>query len=119
MAELTETVNLEANQTGIEGIISIATRPTARAARVTYYAGRPANDQPSMSVTIARNPRVVQNNLPGNIATRMAPMVQAWVSSNHAKLLDFWSNGHTWYHDEVTAFIAGLVKYIHLETGKT
>lgn len=108
---LLEMANLEPDQTGIEGTIYISTRQGSHAPRVKYFAGRPGENQPSMSVLIGANPDVVENGLPDRIANRMAPLVQAWVRLNHAKLRDFWFNGNTWYQREVEAFVAGLEKY--------
>jgi len=108
---LFEMANLEPDQTGIEGTIYISTRQGPHAPRVNYFAGRPGENQPSMSVLIAADPEVVENSLPDRTARRMAPLVQAWVRLNHPKLRDFWFNGNTWYQREVEAFIAGLEKY--------
>ena len=108
---LLEMANLESDQTGVEGTIYISTRQGSHAPRVKYYAGRPGENQPSMSILIAADPEVVENGLPDRIASRMAPRVQAWVRLNHDKLRDFWFNGNTWYQREVEAFIASLEKY--------
>ncbi len=108
---LLEMANLESDQTGVEGTIYISTRQGSHAPRVKYYARRPGENQPSMSILIAADPEVVENCLPDRIASRMAPRVQAWVRLNHDKLRDFWFNGNTWYQREVEAFIASLEKY--------
>jgi hypothetical protein len=107
---LFEMANLEPYQTGIEGTIYISTKQGSHAPRVKYYAGRPGDNQPSMSVLIAPNPEVVESHLPVRTANRVAPMVREWVRLNHEKLRNFWFNGNTWYQREVDAFIDGLEK---------
>lgn len=109
--QLFEMANLEPDQTGIEGTIYISTGQGSHAPRVKYFAGRPGDSQPSMSILIAADPQVVENSLPDRIASRMAPRVQAWIRLNHERLRDFWFNGNTWYQREVEAFIASLEKY--------
>ena len=108
---LFEMANLEPHQTGIEGTIYISTRQGSHAPRVKYYAGRPGDNQPSMSVLIGPNPEVAESHLPVRTVNRVAPMVREWVRLNHEKLRDFWFNGNTWYQREVDAFIDGLEKY--------
>lgn len=109
--ELLEMANLEPSQTGIDGTIYISTQQAGHAPRVKYYAGRPGATRPSLSVTIEPQPEVAVNSLPNRIANKMAPIVQAWVTLNYAKLRDFWFNGNTWYQSEVERFIAGLTKW--------
>jgi hypothetical protein len=108
---LFEMANLEPHQTGIEGTIYISTRQGSHAPRVKYYAGRPGDNQPSMSVLIAPNPEVAESRLPVRTVDRVAPMVREWVRLNHEKLRDFWFDRNTWYQREVDAFIDGLEKY--------
>lgn len=109
--ELFEMASLDPSQTGIEGTIYMSTQQAGHAPRVKYYAGRPGNNRPSMSVTIAAKPQIVENSLPARVATQMGPKVQAWVTMNHRKLRKFWFKGNTWYQREVDAFVAGLKKY--------
>lgn len=103
--------NLDPSQTGIEGTIYISTQQAGHAPRVKYFAGRPGNRRPSMSVTISDKPAIVESSLSARVANRMGPIVQAWVAMNHRELREFWFKGNTWYQREVDAFIAGLKKY--------
>lgn len=109
--ELFEMANLDPAQTGIQGTIYISTQQAGHAPRIKYFAGRPGNNRPSMSVTISPNPQVVESSLSTRVTNRMGPIVQEWIALNHAKLRDFWFKGNTWYQREVDAFIVGLVKW--------
>jgi hypothetical protein len=109
--DLFEMANLDPSQTGIEGTIHISTQQAGHAPRVKYYAARPGANRPSMSVTVAAKPEIIENSLPPRVANQMGPMVQAWVALNHRELREFWFKGNTWYHSEVNAFIARLKRF--------
>jgi hypothetical protein len=105
-----EMVNLTQLYTGIAGTIFISTAMGSHGPRVKYFvkAGR---DQASFSVSIADEPRVLANSLPGRDFNRAAPSVIAWVKANRAALLRFWDEGDSWSHDEVNRFVASLSKH--------
>src|SRR5438093_4856400 len=82
-----ETANLDKSQTGIDGFVWISTLMTGHAPRVKYFV-KPGRTQPSFSVMISDQPRVVANSLPARTVSHMAPLVIRWVSLNKDALLD-------------------------------
>jgi hypothetical protein len=58
-----EMANLDKSQTGIDGFVWISTLMTGHVPSVKYFI-RPGRTQPSLSVTISDQPRVVANSLP-------------------------------------------------------
>jgi len=115
MAELEQTedpiemANLPPSQTGIDGVVFVSTRMGPPGPRVKYYE-RPGRAQPSFSMSVADDPRVVANSLPQRVADTMAAKVRAWVLLNKDALLDSWHHGDTWMQPEVEAFLHGLKK---------
>lgn len=107
--DILEMANLGEDQTGVPGVIFISTMMGSHGPRVKYYlkAGR---DQPSFSVAIASEPRVLANSLPERDLARMAPPVMAWVRLNHEALARFWWEGQNWMMPEVRAFEDRLAK---------
>src|ERR1700730_10367630 len=69
-----EMANLDKSQTGIDGFVWISTLMTGHAPRVKYFI-RPGRTQPSFSVMISDQPRVVANSLPARPASEMAALV--------------------------------------------
>lgn len=102
-----EMANLGEDQTGVPGVIMISTAMGQHGPRVKYFL-KPGRNQPSFSVVVSAEPRVVANSLPDRDMTRMAPAVIAWVSVNHVALARFWWDGPDWMNAEVQAFIADL-----------
>jgi hypothetical protein len=72
--DVIEMANLDKSHTGIDGVIGISTMMTGHPPRVKYFV-RPGRTQPSFSVTIAHQPRVVTNSLPPRIVNHMSPLV--------------------------------------------
>jgi hypothetical protein len=70
---------------------------------VKYFV-KTGKGQPSFSVSIAAEPRMVASSLPDRIADQMAPAIIAWVKLNRAELTKFWNEGETWTIEEVDAF---------------
>ncbi len=99
-----EMANLDKSQTGIDGIIWISTMMTGHAPRVKYFI-RPGRTQPSFSVVIADQPRVVASSLPSRVLNQMSPSVIQWVTLNKLALLDFWHNGDTWTASHLIQFL--------------
>ena len=99
-----EMANLDKSQTGIDGVIWISTMMIGHAPRVKYFL-RPGRTQPSFSVTIADQPRVVANSLPPWVVNQMSPLVIQWVVLNKDALLDFWHNGDTWTASQLIQFL--------------
>jgi len=105
--ELFEMVNLREQDTGLAGVLFVSTAVPAHGPRVKYFlkAGR---EQPSFSVSIAPEPRVLANSLPQRELQRAAPGVIAWVRLNHEALLRFWNHGEGMDVRELATFVAGL-----------
>jgi hypothetical protein len=99
-----EMANLDKSQTGIDGCVWISTSMTGHAPRVKYFV-RPGRTQPSFSVIISDQPRVVANSLPARTANQMAPLVIQWVMLNKDALLDFWHHGDTWTATQLIQFL--------------
>jgi hypothetical protein len=104
-----EMTNLQEEDTGVPGVIFISTIMGSHGPRVKYFlkAGR---DQPSFSVSIAEEPKILANSLPQRTLRRAMPDVVAWVKLNRKALLRFWNEGDTWSIREVAAFVASLKK---------
>ena len=107
--DIVEMANLFAEDTGIEGVIFVSTEMASHGPRVKYSlkAGR---HQPSFSVSISREVRVVANSLPDKVAAKMAPLIIAWVELNRRALLEFWKSGTTWSRREESDFFDRLKK---------
>lgn len=104
-----EMANLDKSQTGIDGVIWISTMMTGHAPRVKYFV-RPGRTQPSFSVTITDQPRVVANSLPLRALNQMSPLVARWVILNKDALLDFWHHGDTWTASRLIQFLQNFQK---------
>ena len=104
-----EMANLTERQTGVQGIVFISTAMGAHGPRVKYYL-KTGPDQPSFSVAVASEPRVLASSIEERDLKRMAPAVLEWVRINHEALARFWWEGRHWTDEEVTAFKAALVK---------
>jgi len=101
--DLMEFMNLTSLRTGVSGIIFISTAMGPHGPRVKYFV-KTGKGQPSFSVSIADEPKVVASNLPARTTDQMAPTVIAWVKLNRVELAKFWDEGETWTEDEVDAF---------------
>lgn len=90
--DIFEMANLTEDQTGIAGIVFISTVMGAHGPRVKYFL-KTGPGQPSFSVSVASEPRVVASSLPDRDFARMAPPVLEWVRLNHEALARFWWEG--------------------------
>jgi hypothetical protein len=106
---LFEMTNLPADRTGIRGILFLSTAMAAHGPRIKYFV-KTGKDQPSFSVSIAEDPRVLANSLPERVLNEATPSVVAWVKLNRSALLKFWHEGENWTIDELNSFIDGLKK---------
>lgn len=106
-----EMANLGDKETGIPGVVMISTVMGKHGPRVKYFI-KPGRHQPSFSVAIASEPRVVAKSeaFDDKAYARAAPLVMEWVALNHEALNRFWWGGNDLMNDEVQAFIAGLQK---------
>jgi hypothetical protein len=102
-------VNLTSQQTGIEGVVFVSSLMGSRGPRVQYLE-RTGKGQPSFSVSIPAEPRVLASSLPERVVNRMAKPVFEWVRLNREALLEFWNDSQYWMDDSVTAFKATLKK---------
>jgi hypothetical protein len=102
-------MNLTAEDTGIEGIVFISTVLGRHGPRVTYFL-KTGRNQPSFSVSIASDPRVLASSLPRPIVAEAAPSVIRWVKLNRGALMNFWQNGTDWTRQEVEEFARALKK---------
>lgn len=107
--DIFEMANLGPDQTGVAGVIMISTAMGSHGPRVKYFT-KTGRNQPSFSVAIASEPRVVANSLPEHELNRAAPAVMAWVRLNHEALARFWWDGQDWMNPEVQEFIGRLQK---------
>ena len=107
--DLVEMTNLKKKHTGVSGVIFISTVMGSHGPRVKYFikAGR---EQPSFSVSISEEPRILASSLPEGEVSRYAPDVLAWVRLNHEELLRFWNEGETMSVDEIVTFVESLKK---------
>jgi hypothetical protein len=104
-----EMTNLQEGDTGIAGVIFISTMMGRHGPRVKYFI-RAGRDQPSFSVSIADEPRVLANSLPRRHLDRASPAVIEWVKLNREALLRFWNEGDAFSVRELTEFVASLQK---------
>jgi hypothetical protein len=104
-----EMTNLPATRTGIRGVLFLSTAMASHGPRVKYFV-KTGKGQPSFSVSIAEEPRVLANSLPERILHETAPDVVEWVKLNRPALLRFWDEGETWTIDELNSFIDSLKK---------
>ncbi|AQR60364.1 hypothetical protein BZG35_00855 [Brevundimonas sp. LM2] len=107
--DIFEMANLGEKQTGIPGVVFISTVMGSHGPRVKYYL-RTGPAQPSFSVAVASQPRVLANSMDDRDMNRMAPLVLEWVRLNHEALASFWWEGKFWLDEDVAAFKAALVK---------
>jgi hypothetical protein len=107
--DVVEMTNLQEDDTGIPGVIFISTAMGSHGPRVKYFvkAGR---NQPSFSVSISDEPKLMANSLPQRDLNRAAPAVIDWVRLNQQLLLKFWNEGDSWSIHEVLAFVKSLKK---------
>jgi len=107
--DIFDMANLVEAQTGIPGIVTITTVMGKHGPRVKYFL-KPGRHQPSFSVAIASQPRIVANSLDERDLNRMAAPVIEWVALNHEALASFWWDGADWPSPDVQSFIASLRK---------
>lgn len=106
--ETLEFMNLPSEVTGIEGVVFISTDLGPHGPRVKYFE-KTGKGQPSFSVTIGPEPRVVASSLPERVVRRRGPEVIHFVRLNEALLLEFWHEGNTWLFDKVNGLAERLI----------
>jgi len=107
--DIVEMTNLQEDVTGIAGIIFISTAMGSHGPRVKYFikAGR---NQPSFSVSISDEPRILASSLPQRDLSRASASVIEWVRLNKGALLQFWNEGDSYSIHEVVELVGALKK---------
>ena len=109
--EIAEMANLPPEWTGVLAVIFISTAMGQHGPRVKLYL-KPGRGQPSASISIGPNPRVLASSLDERDLNRLVPKALAkgrdWVALNHEALTTFWFEGESWMDDRVPAFKQGL-----------
>src|SRR5262245_5595575 len=75
--DLMDFMNLTSLRTGVSGIVFISTAMGPHGPRVKYFV-KTGKGQPSFSVSIGADPKLVSSSLPDRITERMGPAVIAW-----------------------------------------
>ncbi len=106
---LSEMSNLRTTDTGLStGTIYVSAKEGNHGARVKYYRGRPGKDKPSASISIAREPVVLEDSLTPPIKTQEQKEVIAFVKKNYTKLKNIWDTGLELYKDEWDTLVNSL-----------
>ena len=105
--EVFEMANLPPDWTGVLATIFISTAMGQHGPRVKLYL-KPGRAQPSASISIGPQPRVLANSLDERELARIAPKALEWVALNHEALTRFWFEGETMLISDVSDFARGL-----------
>lgn len=106
-AQAHEMANLGKNQTGFDKVIYISTREGSHGPRVKLYY-KPGKDQPSTSITISDDPKVVADSLKPKKSD--VEKVKQFIKLNKDVLLNFWFQGDTMMSDEVETMTSSFKK---------
>lgn len=116
---LSEMSNLRTTDTGLStGTIYVSAKEGNHGARVKYYRGRPGKDKPSASISIAREPVVLEDSLTPPIKTQEQKEVIAFVKKNYTKLKNIWDTGLELYKDEWDTLVNSLEPITKEDTKK-
>jgi hypothetical protein len=107
--DLMDFMNLTSARTGVGGIIFISTHMGARGPRVKYFE-KTGPGQPSFSVSIELEPKVIASSMQDQAVGRRAAAVIAWVKLNRDPLREFCDEGEFWLEDRLEAFKDSLKK---------
>lgn len=107
--EVFEMANLPPEWTGVLATLFISTAMGQHGPRVKLYL-KPGRGQPSASVSIGPNPRVLASSLDDRDLKRIAPKALEWVVLNHEALTTFWFEGEGWAIADVADFGRSLRK---------
>jgi hypothetical protein len=69
---------------------------------------KPGRNQPSASISIGPNPRVLASSLDPRDLNRIAPKALEWVALNHERLTTFWFEGESMNIADVAEFARTL-----------
>lgn len=104
-----EMANLPPDWTGVLATIFISTALGQHGPRVKLYL-KTGRNQPSASISIGPNPRVLASSLDGRDLKRIAPKALEWVALNHEALTTFWFEGEHLTIADVADFGRSLKK---------
>lgn len=102
-----EMANLPPDWTGVLATIFISTAMGQRGPRVKLFV-KTGRGQPSASISIGPNPRVLASSLDERDLGRIAPKALEWVALNHAALTTFWFDGEGLAIADVADFAKSL-----------
>lgn len=104
-----EMANLPPDWTGVFATVFISTAMGSHGPRIKVYP-KPGRNQPSASISIGPNPRVLASSLEDRELAKVAPKALEWVAANHEALTTFWFEGETWNISDVSDFGRSLNK---------
>ena len=107
--DVVEMANLPPEWTGVLATILISTALGQHGPRTKLYL-KPGRHQPSASISIGPNPRVLASSLDQRDLARIAPKALEWVALNHEALTSFWFEGETMNISDVADFGRSLKK---------
>ena len=107
--DLVEMAYLPPDWTGVLSYIFISTALGQHGPRVKVYVKK-GRHQPSASISIGPNPRVLASSLDDRDLNRIAPLAIAWVALNHEALTTFWFEGEDLDIADVADFGRSLQK---------
>ncbi|MFN9250376.1 MAG: hypothetical protein ACK58O_04710, partial [Brevundimonas sp.] len=107
--DLVEMAYLPPDWTGVLAHIFISTALGQHGPRVKVYLKK-GRHQPSASISIGPNPRVLASSLDERDLNAIAPQALAWVALNHEALTTFWFEGESLDIAEVAEFGRSLKK---------
>ncbi len=107
--DVVEMANLPPDWTGVLATIFISTAMGQHGPRVKLYL-KTGRNQPSCSISIGPNPRVLASSLDERDLNRIAPKALEWVELNHEALTTFWFEGEHMAISDVADFGRNLKK---------
>ena len=107
--DVVEMANLPPDWTGVRATIFISTALGQHGPRVKLYVKK-GKGQPSASISIGPNPRVLASSLDARDLARISPKALEWVALNHEALTTFWFEGQDMDIADVADFGRGLTK---------
>ena len=107
--DVVEMANLPPDWTGVLATIFISTALGQHGPRVKLYVKK-GKGQPSASISIGPNPRVLASSLDARDLARISPKALEWVALNHEALTTFWFEGQDMDIADVADFGRGLTK---------
>ena len=102
-----EMANLPPDWTGVLATLFISTAMGQHGPRVKVYI-KTGRGQPSASISIGPNPRILASSLDERDLNRIAPKALEWVALNHEALTTFWFEGEGLAIGDVADFARSL-----------